>query len=107
MDFPERWAAELAGSKPAVVSGYSNGGTWKRPWEVQIKTESGTILTGSDNWMFRYLDVGDTTEWTGSRRIFVGGFFLRWAFYLIGGPIVFGSLVHDIIEKIRGNKNRK
>ena len=106
LDFPERWNAELSGARPAIVHGYTNEGTWKRPWKIQIKTEDGAILTSGDNWMFRYLDIGDKTEWTSSRQTFVGNFFLRWMLYLIGGPIVLAGLAHDILEVIKRHKKK-
>ena len=101
LDLPERWSAELAGSKPATVSGYSNKGTWKRPWKVEVETGDGRAFTNGDSWTFKYLDVGDRTEWTRAKRVHVGGFFLRWSVYILGLPLVLACIAYDLFKLFR------
>jgi len=100
-DLPDRWRAELAGAKPATLSGYSDGGTWRRPWRAELITEEGRTITSGDNWSFKHLGVGARTEWTQSEKVYAGGALLRWSVYLVVVPVVFALLVHDLIKLLR------
>ena len=101
LDVPDRWRAELAGPKPAIVSSYSDRGRWKPQWEVEIKTEAGSTLTNSDTWTYRYYSVGERTEYTRAKHVYVGGFFLRWSIYFVVFPLLLGLLVDGIITLFR------
>ena len=104
-DLPDRWNAELAGAKPATLSSYSNGGTRRRPWRAEFKTEDGRTFTNSDNWSFRYLRVGEKTEWTQARKVYAGGFFLRWSIYAVVSPLILAFAAYDLIRIFRGRRS--
>lgn len=109
-DFPDRWSAELSGPKPAIVSGYSNRGTWRRPWNAEIQTKDGRTVTNSDNWTFKYLKVGENTEWTRANRVYVGGFLLRWSVYIAVIPAALALAAYNLIKLLNRrsaqNENR-
>jgi hypothetical protein len=97
-DLPDRWRAEFARPKPATVFSYSDGRRWRSRWRAVIKTEAGHVLTNSDRWAFRYLEVAERTEWTRAKHVYVGGFFLRWSMYFIVVPLLLALLVHSVTK---------
>ena len=99
-DLPDRLAAERSGPQGATVTGYRRSHQWRSPWIAQIATDDGRGLE-SDPWHFRWIKAGDRTSFTQARGVYVGGWPMRWVFYVVVFPAALVTSVLEVITAFR------